>query len=121
VSVKTIAIRPPDALVDRVAALERQVRALEAERDARRRRLSLDDRRCLASVLPALSGCWGPEQFSVRDVFDDPRLVRLVAGRSPKALGKLFARASGSVIGAYVLADGGPEAAPRRWRVDGAD
>lgn len=109
-------------LAAEVSALRSRLEVLEAvEAERRRRRLLPDDPGLLAKLLPVISGRWGDETFCVRHVLEDPRVAPFAAGRSVKALGKLFARAAGVPIGAYVLVDCGwdDEVGVRRWRVDG--
>ena len=121
--------KPPltveDLRLDLLAAfvdLRGRVAALEAEAaERRRRRLLPGDPAFLARLLPALSGCWGDESFLVRHLLEEDRLASVSDGHSAKSIGKLFARAAGVPIGAYVLVDLGwnDHEKVRRYRVDG--
>jgi hypothetical protein len=81
--------------------------------------LTRADRAVLAKILPAVSGAYGPETFTARDLVEDDRpAVRLVVGgRSVKQLGKLLARADGMAIDGLMLERQGLEFQVTMWRI----
>jgi len=53
----------------------------------------------LARLLPAIAGARGSEPFAARDLEDEhPELVPIIAGRSPKAIGRVLAEAEGMIV-----------------------
>jgi BMFP domain-containing protein YqiC len=114
------------ALAARCAALEARVAALEAAEQQRQQRqrvagLRRGDAAFLVRLIPALRSLMGSEEFLARDLVDSehPLVVRLVAGRSKKTLGRLLARAEGVAIGEYAIAGCGRELGVKKYRIEG--
>jgi hypothetical protein len=81
--------------------------------------LSRADRGRLATLLPAIGGVFGSEEFHSADICEhDAAALRLVcAGLTARQLGRLLRRAAGTPIGGYLVERHGVEAGAVRWRV----
>jgi hypothetical protein len=120
-SADTIAPPEPDplvALLTQILSVQRQILStLQQQRPIGP--LSRADRVVLARMLPAVSGVYGPETFSARDLAEDDRpAVRLVVqGRSVKQIGKLLSRADGIAIDGLMLQRQGLEYQVTTWQI----
>jgi hypothetical protein len=90
--------------------------------DARDRRpspLTRQDRDPLARILPVVIGVCGSELFTARELVEDESAdLRLVlAGQTPKRLGRLLQRAEGQRIGGFVVQRDGLEVGAVLWRI----
>jgi hypothetical protein len=107
-------------LLERLAALERRLEALEAAAAHRQReRLRTDDAALLTKLLPAAAGVFGSSEFLAADLLDiaSPAFRQILAGRPVLAVGKLLVRGVGVNVDGYVLEDCGREHGARRWRI----
>jgi hypothetical protein len=112
-------------VLERLAALEHELAVVKREiavvtaAEARRRRSQLrrGDVPALAAILPAIVGLVGSEVFFCNDLVELARdnigLRTVLAGRSPKAIGRLLWRAQDLDVGGYVV----ERAGARGWRV----
>jgi hypothetical protein len=112
------------ALTHQIAALVADVAVLKAAEAARVQRqqvagLRRGDAAALVKILPAIAGAWGSEPFLSEHLADTAGLRIVLAGRSPKKIGRLLARAEGVPLAGYVVEADGKDGNRRRWRVRG--
>src|SRR5688572_15279010 len=110
-------------LVETLRELIAEVQGLRADLRAapagRLPSLSRADRAQLTRLLPVIVGARGSEESLVRDLFEDesPALQLALRGLNAKRVGKLFRRAAGQVVAAYLVEQAGVELNMALWRV----
>jgi hypothetical protein len=102
-----------------VLAELRAIRAAIELRDRPVTQLTRADRAVLARLLPAVSGVYGPESFTARDLAEDDRpALRLVVGkRSVKQIAKLLSKAADTPVDSLMLQPQGLEFRVQTYRI----
>jgi hypothetical protein len=80
-------------------------------------RLSRADRQVLLRLLPILYVTFGAAAFTAREVIETDVLREACQNRSPKSIGKLFARAAGVMVNGLHLEHYGEDGHVNLWRV----
>jgi hypothetical protein len=114
-------MRPPDALIDRVATLEVQVRALEAAEQQRRlARLRPGDARRLSRLLSVVAPLLGLDAFMAEYLWSvqDANVRLVLRDLSIKQIGRLLARGEGIEFDGYRLVAAGRIDKCRQWIVE---
>jgi hypothetical protein len=96
-------------------AVERNTEVLEVI--ASRGRLSKEDRRTLAELLPVVGAIVGDSAFTCADLFEQPTLRPLLADQTLRGLPWLLARANGAPHGGFRVVRIGRDRDGALWRV----
>jgi hypothetical protein len=113
--------RPADAalaLQREILAELRTIRQL-LEHRGRPTTLTRADQELLGRLLPAISGALGSALFTTKELFeiDAPGVQLVTAGLTSTRIGRLFRRAEGQRVDAYLVQRAGAEAHAALWRV----
>ena len=103
-------------------AVERNTATLEAIADdvaeiAARGRLSHDEQRLLAAILPAIAETTRGTAFAASELLDVPAIAARLDGHSASRIAWLLGRARGRRIGRHRIQDGGRDRTGRLWAV----
>lgn len=107
----------------RLAALEARIASIEA-RLTPQRRINAADRRTLALLLPAIAK-FSTSNFTVNELIifahesADQQLLSALADRSPKQIGRLFARCMNVPVAGFTITSAGNSHGAKLWLVSG--
>jgi hypothetical protein len=116
-------VSPPaprsDPTIDLLQQILDVLLRIEAAQTRRSSTLSRADHARLVRLLPAIVGARGSDEFTVAELLEEHRSVRLVLdGLDVQAIGRLLYRATNIPVDGYVVLCRGEELNRRRWSVE---